>query len=81
MTDPIEIKKSSAVKIQVVEKGTNASPIEVRTTSDVGVQMIEAPSVLTNKSSSINKATSVSKENQENAMSTIRENQATRTPY
>ena len=48
MIDHIEIKKSSVVKIQVTEKGTNTSPIEVKTTSDVEVQMMEAPSVLTN---------------------------------
>jgi hypothetical protein len=87
MTDPIEIKKSSAVKIQVAEKGTNTSPIEVKTMWDVGVQTMETPSVLTNKSSSINNATLVHeenktpKENQENATNMIRENHATRTPY
>jgi hypothetical protein len=37
MIDLIEIKKSSAVKIKVAEKGTNTSPVEVKTTSDVGV--------------------------------------------
>jgi hypothetical protein len=87
MIDPIEIKKSSAVKIQVAEKGTNTSPVEVETTSDVGVQTMEAPSVLTNQNSSINKATSVHEENhipklnQENATSMIRENHVIRTPY
>jgi hypothetical protein len=35
MIDPIKIKKSLAVKIQVAEKGTNTSPVEVRTMSDV----------------------------------------------
>jgi hypothetical protein len=31
MSDPIEIKKSSAVKIQVAEKGTNIDPINITT--------------------------------------------------
>jgi hypothetical protein len=48
---------------------------------------METPSVLTNKSSSINNATSMHeenktpKENQENTTKMIRENHATRTPY
>jgi len=33
MIYPIEIKKSLAVKIQVVEKGTNTSLVEVKTKS------------------------------------------------
>jgi hypothetical protein len=81
-----------------VEQGTNtdpihittqedANPVEEKTYKDVGVQTMETPSVLTNKSSSINNATSVHeenktpKENQENATNMIRENHATRTPY
>jgi hypothetical protein len=63
MIDPIEIKKSSNVKIQVAEKGTNTNPVEVGTTSDVGVQMMEIPSILTNRSSSINNVTSMHEEN------------------
>ena len=48
---------------------------------------METPSVLTNKSSSINNVALVNqenrtpKENQENATKMIRENHATRTPY
>jgi hypothetical protein len=41
------------------KEGTNTNPIEVETILDVGVQTMEAPSVLTNQNSSINKATSV----------------------
>jgi hypothetical protein len=54
---------------------------------DVGVQMMEAPSVLANRNSTINKATSmreenhISKLNQENTTSMIRENHVIRTPY
>jgi hypothetical protein len=62
MIDPIEIKKSLDVQIQVAEKGTNTNPIEVRTVLDVGVQMLEIPSVLTNRGSSINNATLVHEE-------------------
>ena len=29
MIDPVEIKKSSKVKIETIEKGTNADPIEI----------------------------------------------------
>jgi hypothetical protein len=93
-----EASKSSEVKIQVVEKGTNTDPIHItakedaksveeKTYTDVGVQTMETPSILTNRSSSINNATSVHEENktlkvnQENATSTIRESHATKTPY
>jgi hypothetical protein len=93
-----EASKSSDVKIQVVEKGTNTDPIhittqegaksvEVRTFLDVGVQTMEIPSVLTNRNSTINKATPVHEEdiipkaNQENTTSTIRESHATKTLY
>jgi hypothetical protein len=55
--------------------------VQLKPRQRLGVQMIEAPSALTTKSSSINIATLVSKENQENTMSMIRENQATQTPY
>jgi hypothetical protein len=79
MIYPTEIKKSSAVQIQVVEKGTSTNPVEVKSTSDVGVQTLEIPSVLTNRGSSINNATSMHeekktpKENQENDTSTNQE--------
>jgi hypothetical protein len=63
MIDPIEIKKSSAVKIQVAEKGTNTNSIKEKTYLDVGIQTMEIPSVLTNRSSSINNVTSVHEEN------------------
>jgi hypothetical protein len=93
-----EASKSSGVKIQVVEKGTNtnpihitaqedANPVEEKTYRDVGVQMMGTPSVRTNRSSSINQATSmreenhISKLNQENTTSMIRENNVIRTPY
>jgi hypothetical protein len=36
--------------------------VEVRITSDVEVQMVEIPSVLTNRNSTINKATPVHEE-------------------
>jgi len=87
MNDPIEVKKSSTVKIHVAEEGTNTNLVEVGTTSDVEVQTMEVPSVLTNKSSSINKTTSVHEENktlkvnQEKATCTIRERHSTKTPY
>jgi len=87
ISEPIEIKKSSTIQIQVAEKGTNTNLVQVRTTSNVGVQTLEIPRVLTNRGSSINNSTSVHeekktpKENQENASSTIRENHATRNPY
>jgi hypothetical protein len=79
MIYPTEIKKSSAVQIQVAEKGTSTNPVEVKSTSDVGVQTLEIPSVLTNRGSSINNATSMHeekktpKENQENDTSTNQE--------
>jgi hypothetical protein len=87
MTNPIEIKKSSSVKIQVSRKGTNTNIVEVQTTSNVGVQTMEIPSILTNRGSSINNVTSVheenktSKVNQENATSTITKIHATKRPY
>ena len=63
-----EASKSSGVKIQLMEKGTNTNPIHItaqedanlvkeKTYRDVGVQMMETPSVLTNKNSSTNNAT------------------------
>jgi hypothetical protein len=93
-----EASKSSGVKIQVVEKGTNtdpihitaqedANPVEEKTYRDVGVQTMGTPSVRTNRSSSINQATSMHEENhipklnQENTTSMIRENNVIRTPY
>jgi hypothetical protein len=56
-------------------------------TLDVEIQMMEIPSVLTNRNSTINKTTSVHEEdiipkvNKENATSTIKESHATKTPY
>jgi hypothetical protein len=69
----MELEKSSDIKIQVMEKGTNtdpinittqedANPVEVRISSDVEVQTMENPSVLTNRNSMINKATQVYEE-------------------
>jgi predicted RNase H-like nuclease (RuvC/YqgF family) len=69
-----EASKSSGVKIQVVEKGTNtdpihittqedANPIEEKTYRDVGVQTMEISGVLINKNSAINNATSIHGEN------------------
>jgi hypothetical protein len=93
-----EALKSSDVEVQVVEKGTNTDPIHIttqegaksvqeKTFSDVEEQTMGIRSILTNKNSTINKATPrheeeiISKVNQENATSTIRENHVTRTPY
>jgi len=93
-----EALKSSKVKILVVEKWTNTDPIhntakedaksvEEKTYTDAGVQTMETPSILTNRSSSVNNATSVHEENktlkvnQEKSTSTIRESHATETPY
>jgi hypothetical protein len=75
--------------MQVEEKGTNTdpinittreddNPIKVKTYTDVGVQMKETPSVLANKSSTINNTTSMHEENTTNM---IRENHFTRNPY
>jgi hypothetical protein len=61
-----EASKSSDVKIQVVEKGTNTDPIHIttqegaksvqeKTYTDVGVQTMEISGVLTNKNATINK--------------------------
>jgi hypothetical protein len=65
----------------------DANPVEEKTYRDVGIQTMGTPSVLTNQNSTINKATSIreenhiSKLNQENATSMIRENHVIRTPY
>ena len=61
-----EASKSSGVKIQVVEKGTNTDPVDIttqkysnpvgeKTYKDVGVQMMEVTGVLTNRNAAINK--------------------------
>jgi predicted RND superfamily exporter protein len=84
-----EALKSSDEKKQVEEKGTNTdpfnimtreddNPVEVKTHSDVGVQMKEISNVLSNKSSTINNATSMHKEN---ATSKIKESHVIRIPY
>jgi hypothetical protein len=93
-----EASKILNEQIQFMENGTIIDPIHItsqeatkstekKTMSNVGVQTMEAPSVLTNLNSTINKATSVreensiSKLNQENATSMIRKNHVIRTPY
>jgi hypothetical protein len=93
-----EASKFLDEQIQVMENGTITNPIPVtiqrvakstkkKTTSDVGVQTMEAPSILTNRNSAINKATSmheenhISKLNEENATSMIRKNHVIRNPY
>jgi hypothetical protein len=64
-----------------------AKSTKKKTTSDVEVQTMEAPNILTNQNSAINKATSMHEENhisklkEENATSMIRENNVIRTPY
>jgi hypothetical protein len=56
-------------------------------TSNVEVQTMEAPNILTNQNSTINKATSTREENhisklkEENATSMIRESSVIRNPY
>jgi len=94
----IEKEASSSKIIQVDEKGTNtdrvnimtqedSNLVEVKTYSDVEIQMMGIRSILTNKNSRINKATSrhkeeiISKVNQENATCTIKESHVTKTPY
>ena len=60
MTNPIELKKSLDIKIQVMEKGINiypinitmqkdANPIEVRISLEVEVQTMDNICVLTNR--------------------------------
>jgi 7-keto-8-aminopelargonate synthetase-like enzyme len=74
--DPIHVTTKEATK-----------SIEKRTMSDVEVKTMEYPSVFTNRNSTINKSTLVheenhiSKLNQENATSMIRENHVIITPY
>jgi hypothetical protein len=91
-----EASKSSDVKIQVVEKGTNTDPVIIttqkdsnphgeKTYKDVGVQMMEVIGVLTNRNATINKPMDeedkTSKVNPEHATGTIKGRHATKTPY
>jgi hypothetical protein len=75
-TDPVNITTQE-----------DSNLVEVKTYSDVGVQTMGIRSILTNKNSVINKATPrheeeiISKVNQENATSTIRESYVTKMPY
>jgi hypothetical protein len=61
--------------------------LKKKITSNVEVQMMEAPNIITNQNSTINKATSTREENhisklkEENVASMIRENNVIRNPY
>jgi hypothetical protein len=80
ITDPIHATAQEAAKSTGEKK-------KKKTTSNIGAQMMETPSVRTNRSSSINQATSmreknhIPKLNQENTTSMIRKNNVIRTLY
>jgi myosin heavy subunit len=82
-----EASKSSEVKIQVVEKGTNTDPIHITTKEDVNpVEVktylkIPSEDPMTNQATSMREENHIPKLNQENATSMIRENHVIRTPY
>jgi hypothetical protein len=79
-----DINKSSNEESTTQEAGKSTKK---KITSNVEVQMMEAPNILTNQNSAINKATSAREENhiskikEENATSMLRESNVIRNPY
>jgi hypothetical protein len=81
MTEPMELEKSSDVKIPIVDKGINTDPVNLTTQKDANPADVKRSSNVEVETSQGYEEDSIPKVNQEKATSIRSKDQVARTPY